>query len=82
MKTRLVAIGNSRGVRLPKALIEQAHLGEEVELEIKGGSLVISASASPRHGWSEAAALLASRGGDLLLDSPRATRFDTEEWEW
>lgn len=82
MKTRLVQIGNSRGVRLPKALIAQAQLGEEVELEIRGGSLVISTSTSPRHGWGEAAAVLASRGGDNLLDPPRATRFDTEEWEW
>lgn len=82
MKTRLVQIGNSRGVRLPKALIAQARLGEEVELEIRGGALVISPSTSPRHGWSEAAAVLASRGGDNLLDPPRATRFDTEEWQW
>lgn len=82
MKARLVRIGNSRGVRLPKPLIEQAGLGDDVELRVHDGSIVISRSANPRDGWAEAAAALASRGQDRLLDPPATTRFDEEEWEW
>ena len=43
MKTRLVRIGNSRGVRIPKPLIEQAGLTDEVEMGVRDGAIVIAA---------------------------------------
>lgn len=55
MKARLVRIGNSRGVRLPKPLIEEAGLGDEVELHVREGAVVIMSTARPRAGWGEAA---------------------------
>lgn len=84
MKTRLVRIGNSRGIRLPKPLIEQAGIIEEVELTVHEGSIVIvpAAIATPRAGWSEAARLLHERGEDGLLDPETPTVFDETEWEW
>ncbi len=82
MKARLVRIGNSRGLRLPKALIEQADLGEEVDLQVKDDSIVISRSGAPRRGWAEAAKTLVASGEDELLDEPVLTRFDREDWEW
>lgn len=82
MKTRLVRIGNSRGVRLPKPLIAEAGLGEEVELRVREGAIVIARSALPRSGWAEAARQLRQRHEDLLLDPPTPTRFDEKEWEW
>lgn len=48
VKARLVRIGNSRGVRIPKPLIEEAGLGPEVELQLRGDEIVISAIAAPR----------------------------------
>jgi antitoxin MazE len=82
MKTRIVRIGNSRGVRLPKPLIEQAGLPDEVELEVRGSTIVIVAQQAPRSGWSEAARKLRAAEGDLLLDAPTPTRFDEAEWQW
>ncbi len=82
MKARLVRIGNSRGVRLPKPLIQQAGLSEEVDLEIRDGQIVISRVSKPREKWADAARLLASRGEDALLDAQTPTQFDSEEWEW
>ncbi len=82
MKAGIVRIGNSRGLRLPKPLIEQAGLTEQVELEIREGEIVISRAERPRQGWAEAARSLASRGEDELLDDPVSTHFDREEWEW
>ncbi len=82
MKARLVRIGNSRGVRLPKPLIEQAGLGDEVELLVRDGAIVIAAAQRPRTGWAVAAKRLRQRGGDHLLDPASSTRFDEEEWEW
>ena len=82
MKARLVRIGNSRGIRLPKPLIEQAGLTDEVELRIQAGAITIRAAAGARAGWAEAARLMRERGDDRLLDPPTATRFDDEEWTW
>jgi len=77
-----VRIGNSRGVRLPKPLIEQARLTDEVELQLRGNTIVITARPAPRAGWAEAARRLHDQGGDKLLDPPTPTRFDETEWKW
>jgi antitoxin MazE len=82
MKTRLVRIGNSRGIRLPKPLIAQAGLTDEVELHLRDGAIVIERSSTPRSGWAEAAKEMHERDEDSLLDSPPATQFDEKEWEW
>ncbi len=82
MKTKIVRIGNSKGIRLPKPLLEQVGLVDEVDLEVRDGELVISPSDPVRAGWREAAVLLAERQEDELLDVPTPTRFDFEEWEW
>lgn len=82
MKTRLIRIGNSRGVRIPKPLIEQAGLGDDVELRVTDGAIVVARLRRPRERWAEAAAELVARGDAGLLDPPTATRFDDEEWEW
>lgn len=82
MKTRLVRIGNSRGIRLPKPLIIQAGLTEEVELHVRDGAIVIERASTPRAGWAEAAKEMHERDEDQLLDPLTPTRFDEEEWEW
>jgi antitoxin MazE len=81
MKTRLVRIGNSRGIRLPKPLIEEAGLSDEVELRVRQGAIVIAPSSAVRAGWAEAAAKLAGRGEDRALDQV-STRFEAEDWKW
>jgi antitoxin MazE len=82
MKTRLVRIGNSRGVRLPKLLIAQAGLTDEVELHVKDGVIVIERASTPRAGWLEAAKQIHDRDEDVLLGPLTSTRFDEQEWEW
>ena len=76
MKTRLVRIGNSRGVRLPKAIIAQAGLSDEVELGVRNGAVVIARTTSARSGWADAARQMRQRKDDLLLDPPVPTFFD------
>ena len=79
MKTRLIRIGNSRGVRLAKPLLEQAGLEDEVEIRVEPGAVIIKAATSPRAGWAEAAAKYSP---ERMLDAPSATRFDDEERTW
>ena len=81
MKARLVRIGNSRGVRLPKAVIDQAALADVVELEVENQRVIISAHRLPRAGWTEAARDLASHSQGLL-DPATPTRFEEAEWRW
>lgn len=82
MRTRLVRIGNSRGIRLPKPLITQVGLTEEVELHIRDGAIVIERVSTPRTGWAQAAKDMHEKGEDRPVTSPTQTRFDEEEWEW
>ncbi len=81
-KTRIVRIGNSRGIRVPKALLEQAELPVEVELYAEPGRLVVRAVRGARSGWAEAAKIMHARGEDHLLDEPTSTQFDAEDWQW
>jgi antitoxin MazE len=82
VKSRLIRIGNSRGVRLPKPLIEEAGLDEEVEVQVRGSAVVITSREAPRAGCADAARLMHERGEDRLLDEQTRTRFDDEEWRW
>lgn len=82
MKTKLIRIGNSRGVRIPKPLLEQAGLEDEVELRVVDDGIIIGAARLPRADWEDAARLLHERGEDGLLDAPTPTQFDAKEWEW
>lgn len=82
MKARLVRIGNSRGVRLPKPLILQAGLTDEVELRVQDGAIVIECAKLPRTGWGEAAQAAHQQDEDILLDPLTPTHFDEQEWEW
>jgi antitoxin MazE len=84
MRARLVRIGNSQGIRIPKPLLEQAGLQDEVEIEVEGNRLVIFPLRHPRAGWDEAFQAMARQGDDTLLDGGdlQPTRWDEEEWEW
>ena len=80
--TRIIRIGNSRGIRIPKVLLEQADLPEEVELQVESGRLVVTAAQAPRAGWADAAKQMHTAGGDQLLDQTHSSIFDDQEWEW
>lgn len=82
MKVELVRIGNSRGIRIPKPLIEQCGLGDIVELRVEKGRLVISPSRAPRQGWAEALDAAGNSADDKLLLEPLQNEFDREEWQW
>ena len=82
MKTRLVKIGNSRGVRIPKPLIEAAGLENEVEMRVVESGILIEGSTNARVGWDEAARRVRERGEDRLIYEVLPTEFDRSEWTW
>jgi antitoxin MazE len=81
-KTRIVQIGNSRGIRVPKALLEQAQLPDEIELQAEHGRLIVRAAQGPRAGWADAAKAMHALGDDQLLDATTSNQFDDKEWRW
>ncbi len=82
MRARIVRIGNSRGLRIPKPILDQAGLEDEVELTVEGDRLVIQPAHRPRAGWSAAALQAAAEGNGALVAPVLPTRFDREEWSW
>jgi len=83
MKIELVRIGNSRGIRIPKPLIEQCGFGNTVELHVEQNRLVIAPGRSLRQGWREAfAATKSSVPDSILLEALPPNEFDAEEWTW
>ncbi len=84
IRTKSIRIGNSRGVRLPKAILEQAGLERDVDIEVRDGAVVMRAAVHPRAGWAAAFADIATNGDDFILDddAPSLTRWDEEEWAW
>jgi antitoxin MazE len=81
VKVELIRIGNSRGIRIPKPVIEQCGFGETVELRVEDHRIVISPDHAPRQGWEEAFRAAASTEKDELLLDIR-NQFDGEEWRW
>jgi antitoxin MazE len=82
VKARIVRIGNSQGIRIPKPLIEQAGLTEEVTIEAEGSCLVIRPARAPRAGWAQAFRAMSQAGDDRLMDEETPTAFDRSEWRW
>jgi antitoxin MazE len=81
MRTHIIQIGNSKGVRIPHAMMSELGLEAEaeVDLSIDGKTLVISRARRPREDWE---ARLAAAGPQTLLDPPTSTTFDERDWKW
>ncbi len=83
VKTKLVRIGNSRGIRVPRVIVEQAGLSEELELEVRRRQLIVRPSVRPRRGWEERFREMRGRGeSGLLWPDVSLSSFDESEWEW
>ncbi len=82
MKLKLVQIGNSWGIRIPKLLLQQCKFKRNVMVTVVNGNLVLSPD-DPREGWEDAFKKMAQVKDDTLLDaSTIETYFDKDEWEW
>ena len=84
VKTRLIKIGNSHGIRIPKLLLEQVGLVGEVEVEAESGQLIIRPAQTPRHGWDAQFQTMAEARDDRMLDgeTQSLTEWEVSEWEW
>jgi len=83
MRAKIVKIGNSQGIRIPKLFIEQTGLSNDVEIQVVDDQIVIKPITHPRQGWAEQFQEMAQQQEDhLLIDGWGMTDWDEEEWEW
>ena len=85
MLTKIIQIGNSRGIRIPKSFIEQSGINNEVELELKDDRIIIKSLSNVRKNWDSAFKKMCENHDDILLDSnslSNQSSWDNEEWTW
>lgn len=83
LQTKIIKIGNSQGIRIPKALLEQMKARGQVTLRVENGELIVSPIEDPRLGWEKDFASMAVAGEDrLLIPDNIGTEWDEDEWEW
>ena len=84
MRARIVKIGNSQGVRIPKPLLDQTGIVDDVELEVRENQIIIRPVSNPRSGWEVAFSKMSELGDDVLVDSMDniSHSWDEEEWQW
>ena len=85
MNTKVIKIGNSRGIRIPKSVIKDSGLTDDVELEIGDGQIIIKSLSVNRANWDSAFKKMAKNKDDVLMEPQslyKATSWDKEEWEW
>ena len=82
MLINIVQIGNSKGIRIPKAILDQCDIENEVDLEVENGKIIIeSIKRIPRNGWTESLIQMAETGEDQLLVE-ETIDLEMEDWEW
>ncbi len=83
IRTKIVRIGNSQGVRLSRTLLEQSGLSGEVDIEVRDGEIVLHGVRRVREDWETAYEKMVSSGDDKLLDADsNSADWDETEWEW
>jgi antitoxin MazE len=81
VKVNIVSIGNSKGIRIPKALLEQVHLNKEADLVVEGTKLVIRPIKKAREGWIQAFKSMHAKKDDALLIDD-SIEPEMKNWEW
>jgi antitoxin MazE len=83
IRTRLVKIGNSQGIRIPRVVLDQLHITDTIELELQDDQLIVRSTKSPRTEWRSAFQHMAAHTDDRLLDPEYLpTSWEESEWEW
>ncbi len=85
MIARIIKIGNSLCVRIPKTILKQTGLKEEVVLEVQGSNIILKPKKQIRSGWADSFRTIVRNGDDILLDKEELTfqnDWDKKEWEW
>ena len=81
METNVVKIGNSKGIRLSKLILEKYQIGEKVELILEDEQIILKPIKAPRKGWAEAFKKMHEEGDDQLMIPDVFEDEEPEEWK-
>ena len=82
MKTQIIQIGNSQGIRIPKMLLQDSRITGIVDLELHPDGILIRNAEKPRAGWDDAFKQMAENEDDDSIALAGPTRFEEKEWQW
>jgi antitoxin MazE len=83
MRAEIIRIGNSRGLRIPKAVLEQCGMKTTVDLRVEDHSIVVTPYEEVRAGWEKYFQAMAKNEDDALLDAGSLSHsWDKAEWQW
>ena len=80
METAIIKIGNSKGLRLSKTILEKYNIKDKVELIFEEGQIILKPIASPRKNWEKEFKKMSENGDDKLLMSDIFEEENLEEW--
>lgn len=81
MEVSVIRIGNSKGIRLSKTLLEKYNIKDKVDLILEKSQIIIRPLSKPRKGWDLAFKEMASNGDDRLLFNDVFEDENLEEWK-
>ena len=81
MRVGIISVGNSKGIRIPKAILEQCRFNKEAEMEVQGNVLLIKPVKKVREGWDKSFQLMHERKEDALVIND-SLDMEMENWEW
>lgn len=85
MKTKIVKIGNSKGIRIPRHILEESGLKDEVELEVSDNKIILKSASTLRENWEEEFKRMSQNQDDILLDKDsleNINSWDNKKGEW
>jgi len=83
MRARVIKIGNSQGLRIPKPILDQTGIMDDVEIEVKNNQIIIRPVKNVREGWDAAFKIMAEKGDDEpIIDDNISHSWDESEWQW
>ena len=83
MRARVIKIGNSQGLRIPKPILDQTGIKDDVEIEVEKNQIIIRPVKNAREGWDAAFKMMGETGDDEpILDETISHSWDEEEWQW
>ena len=84
MRARIIKIGNSQGLRIPKPILEQTGIMNDVEIEVEKNQIIIRPVKNARDGWDDAFKVMGEKGDDepIIDDENISPSWDEEEWHW
>ena len=83
MRGRVIKIGNSQGLRIPKPILDQTGILDDVEIEVEKNQIIIRPVKNVREGWDTAFKMMGEMVDDEpIIDENISHSWDEEEWQW